>query len=198
MCLLQHADGADMLAVLCTSEKQQPFQGAVELCRCELGLDSTNREVRLEFSYAEPRRARFDQIRQALGDAGGRWSELAPGINMCQASWRSLRAVGLGYSKKQLQRAGCIALVLERRRRGTSSSQDGHLSLCLGAVHSAPRFLLEPVRAEEVLGDDDDPAVKEEGGSASEVEPMALEPPSGPEERPAQEEGEGPQRGAQP
>ena len=84
MCLLESGDSDSfgMLAVLCSErqeEKRQPFQHALQLCQLHLGIGAIHKNMQMEFSWAEPRKAMFDQIRQSFRDAGGRWSEVARG-----------------------------------------------------------------------------------------------------------------------
>ena len=164
MCLLESGDSDSfgMLAVLCSERQEEPFQHALQLCQLHLGIGAIHKNMQMEFSWAEPRKAMFDQIRQSLRDAGGQWSELAPALNILRASAVGLTAYGLGYGTVSLQRAACIALVLEKMRRDEIVAPEaGELSLCLGAVQKAPRFRLEPLRVDADLQGDD--FVKKEG-----------------------------------
>lgn len=100
-----------LLAVLCTDEKLKAFSESAATCKYLLGIYATS-DVQMHYSYGEDKLDEVRSIRQILMRSKGRLGELAPSLNFVIAECQGLKAVGLGWNKRQLARAAQLALAL--------------------------------------------------------------------------------------
>jgi len=146
MCWVKQ-DGESILAVLCDDEKQPPFQEAASLVQFTFGLSSTG-DIAYEYSYDTVTRWERE-VRAALDTAGGRFSELAPSLNILKATAKQTQAMGLGWNRRQLARSACFALALTAAlaKNFPSAAKGGQLFDYAVAANRALRLNCKPCDA---------------------------------------------------
>ncbi|CAE8593033.1 unnamed protein product [Polarella glacialis] len=103
-----------LLCILCNHdhEKAPLFSEASSLCMFLMGLYALS-EVELHYSYGESKLQDLAAIREGLKTAPpGLLRDLEPSLNSVMAECQGMRAVGLGWNKRQLARSAYLGLAL--------------------------------------------------------------------------------------
>jgi hypothetical protein len=136
-----------ILVVLCLNDRAPCFQGAVSACQNVFKINSTVKDVSYVWSTDSKKLGLHSAVRKVLVQSPD-WAQVAPNINIVTASVKDVRAIGVGWNRRSVQRAACFALSLTAISRD-KNLEAGSMTSFRGAAESAPCFQLGEVPPDE-------------------------------------------------